>query len=97
MNITPFSAQKSTEAVQQIFEQIERADAGEFIVGDSLSLTDIAFASLAAPLILPPEYGSSLPSFGALSTSTQQMIQRFRSLEAGKCVLRLSKVYRNAV
>ena len=94
MNINTTSAQSAFTTVQAIFETVEKEAHGEFLIGDRLSIADITFASLAAPVILPESYGASLPPFEDLSSKAQQMMRSFRSMPAGQRVLRLYKEFR---
>jgi glutathione S-transferase len=47
-------------------------------VGDRLTLSDLAFAVAAAPVVLPPNYGGSIPSFEQLPSEIQAIVKEMR-------------------
>lgn len=94
MNINPASAERSTEYVRQIFSTVgdRLADGREYLVGETFTAADLCFASLAAPLLLPPQYGAALPSLEQLPDAVVGLVTEFRATSAGDFGLRL---YRN--
>ena len=56
-----------------------------------MSAADLSFASLAAPILLPDEYGALLPKLSELSQDIQQMTHDYRSHPAGQFALRIYK------
>ena len=85
------SAQASHEIIGQIFETVENllADGRTYLVGDSFSAADLTFATLAAGVILPANYGVSTPALSKLPSPMAANIQAFRETRAGKFVLNL--------
>ena len=94
MNINAPAAAKAQTVVLNIFETIEDNAHGEFLVGDRLSIADIAFAALGAPIVLPTAYGSPLPKYEDLPESAKDLTEMFRATAAGKRILRLYDDYR---
>ncbi len=72
------------------------ADGRAFLCGDQLTAADIAFASMAAPVLLPPEYGIRLPTLNEVPAQARSDVQRFRRHPAGQFALRLFKNNRGA-
>ena len=94
MNINAASAEKAKTAVLGILDSIEANAHGEFLIGDTLTIADVTFAALTAPLVLPETYGSSLPSYKDLPQKAKDMTDEFRSNLAGQRVLRLYREHR---
>jgi glutathione S-transferase len=91
MNITPVSAQRSLDRVRTVFESVAEkiADGRRFLVGDRFTAADLTFAALAAPVLLPRNYGSALPALDAVPGEFLALIEEFRSLPAGEFALRM--------
>ena len=94
MNINAASAEKAKTAVLGILDSIESNAHGEFLIGDTLTIADVTFAALTAPLVLPETYGSSLPSYEDLPQKAKDMTDEFRVTPAGQRVLRLYRDHR---
>lgn len=90
-------SERSRVKVNQCFERVaERLNTQEksqckYLVGNTLSAADLSFASLAAPILLPKEYGALLPKLSDLSQAIQQMTHEYRSHPAGQFALRIYK------
>jgi glutathione S-transferase len=58
MRVTKDRALDSRERTFRVFDDVGRrlADGRPFLLGDRFGVADIAFASLAAPLVVPPEH-----------------------------------------
>lgn len=86
------------ESIRQIFEMVSNllADGRSYLVGDSrferlrqrFSAADLAFVTLAAAVVLPPEYGVKLPELSLLPDRMASSIQQFQETLAGKFVFR---------
>ncbi len=97
MRITPESTKRSVARVDEVFSEMSaRLESGSrYLVGDQLTAADITFASLAAPVLLPPEYGVPLPTPEQLPDELRDLVLRYRETRAGKFVLKLYKEERN--
>jgi glutathione S-transferase len=62
---------------------------GRYLVGDSLTAADLAFASLFAPAVLPSEYPGPLPAYDELPDPMRREVDGFRRHPAGEFTLRL--------
>lgn len=98
-NITPKTAQHSLDRVRGIFQQVGQrlADSNRFLVGDKFTAADLTFASLAAPVVLPPEYRGVQPAIDAVGPAMREEILRFRNTDAGRFALRLFSEERDRV
>jgi glutathione S-transferase len=79
------------ESIYQIFEMVGTllADGRSYLVGDLFTAADLAFVTLAAAVVLAPEYGIKLPEIEQLPDLMATRIQQFQQMPAGKFVLRL--------
>ncbi len=96
MNINPASVDRSIDYVRRVFTEVDEqlADGREFLVGGTFTAADLSFASLAAPLLLPSQYGAPLPLLQQLPETVIGLITEFRSSAAGEFGLRLYREHR---
>lgn len=96
MRITPESANRSLATVRTVFARVGEllADGRHFLADDHLGPADIAFAALAAPVLLPMEFGGALPELAAVNSSMREEVLRLRAKPAGEFALRLYKAHR---
>jgi glutathione S-transferase len=90
-NVHRESAIAAYHQIQKIFEAVSHrlSDGRKYLVGDCFSAADLAFASLSAPGLLPPEYGGLFPELNQLPDEMVEQIQTLRETVAGKYALRL--------
>ncbi|MFB2893479.1 glutathione S-transferase family protein [Aerosakkonemataceae cyanobacterium BLCC-F50] len=90
-NVNRESAIAAYHKVQKIFAGVSDrlSDGRKYLMGDYFSAADLAFASLSAPGLLPPEYGGVLPELNQLPDEMVEQIQTLRETVAGKYALRL--------
>jgi cytochrome P450/glutathione S-transferase len=74
-------------ALSRIEERL--ADGRPFLMGDEITAPDLAFAALAAPILLPPQCGGPKPSFDRLPAAMRSAIEGWRKRPAGQFALRL--------
>jgi glutathione S-transferase len=97
MRIDSKGAQLSKQKIESVFidvqETLEEKRANgvsqPFLCGNSISAADITFAALAAPILLPAQYGALLPTPDELSSELNHEIQLWREHPAGKFALKL--------
>jgi len=97
--LTAKHAQQSLEQVRATFKAVEDrlATGKRFLVGDRLTLSDIAFADAAAPVVLPRAYGGPIPSFSEMPPAVQNVVTEMRSRPAGAFALRIYEEQRHRV
>ena len=94
--ITADSAAAALQGIQEIFEIVDRRLAGgkTYLVGDTISATDITFAALVAPVLLPPEHPISVSKIAELPIEMAAVIKELQSTAAGLYALRLYREQR---
>jgi glutathione S-transferase len=65
------------------------SDGRRYLLGDRFTAADLTFACMAAPILLPPEYGIRLPTYEESPPAARADITRFREHPAGQFALRL--------
>jgi glutathione S-transferase len=96
MKIDLEGAERSLGFVRDVFESVGQmlSDGRPFLVGRSFGAADLTFASLAAPVLLPRNYGSPLPSMAELPPGFLTQVEEFRSSPAGVFALRMYRDHR---
>src|SRR6185437_15322293 len=77
--------------IKTIFKQVEDllSDGRKYLTGEKITLADIAFASVSAPLIVPYEFGGVVPPINETPPELRKTINELRTTIAGQFVLRL--------
>jgi glutathione S-transferase len=75
------------DAFDTIAERL--SDGRRYLCGDRFTAADLTFAALSAAVLVPPEYGVSLPQPDALPAVTANAVRSFRAHPAGAYALRL--------
>lgn len=90
------SARDSLQRVRDVFRWIDEklADDRPYLVGESFGAADLTFASLAAPLLLPPRYGGSLPRIEDVPDSMRRVVHEFRTTRPGRFALAMYEKHR---
>jgi glutathione S-transferase len=78
-------ASAALERVEQVFDDVAArlSDGRRFLFGDRFTAADLAFAALAAPVLLPPRYGLPLPPPEAMPDPMACEVRRLRAHPAG--------------
>jgi glutathione S-transferase len=98
LDVTPATAAKSETEVRSIFDGVaERlSDGRPYLCGERFSAADLTFASLAAPLLMPPEYGVPLPQPDELPAAMAATVRELRAHPAGVHALRMFREERRS-
>ena len=77
--------------IQKIFAQVsEQLSKGtRYLCGDRITIADIAFASVGAPVILPEEFGGVIAQFKQISPAYRKDVTELRKTAAGQFILRV--------
>jgi glutathione S-transferase len=90
MRIDKEGAARSLGAIERVFADADaRLERSPCLVGDSVTAADLTFASLSAPLLVPPGYPTRLPDVDALPPAYGAVSRRFRQTRAGAHALLL--------
>jgi glutathione S-transferase len=89
--ITPESALRSRDRVQEVFGEVDRrlSDGRRFLSGERFSAADLTFAALAAPVLFPRECRAVLPPLDDVPAPMRDEVLRLRATVAGAFALRL--------
>jgi glutathione S-transferase len=85
LDITPEKAAQSEAQVRMAFDAVaERlSDGRRYLYGDRFTAADLTFAALAAPVLMPPEYGVPLPQPEELPVAMAAVVRELRAHPAG--------------
>jgi glutathione S-transferase len=91
LDVTPATAARSEAEVRATFDAVaKRLDDGRpYLCGERFSAADLTFASLAAPMLMPPEYGVPLPQPEELPTGMAATVRELREHPAGAHALKM--------
>jgi glutathione S-transferase len=93
--VTPTARAEAAERLSDVMAAAAQRRAGApYLVGETFTAADLAFAALAAPLVFPPGYGATLPAEDALSGELRAGIQGWRATRSGAAVLSLYEHHR---
>lgn len=82
--------------ITKMFEKVSGllADGRRYLTGNEFTLADLAFAAIAAPMILPEEYGGVLPRINEVPDDYRGHVKELRATAAGQLVLMLYQAKR---
>lgn len=91
LKIDDRSVQRARVEVARTMDDVASrlSDGRRWLAGDRFTAADIAFAAMAAPLIMPAEYGVPLPQPADLPHETATWIESHRGHDAGRFALRM--------
>lgn len=91
LGVSNESAQKALQTVTKIFDDVAKKleRNGTFLVGNSFTAADLTFACMSAAVILPNQYGVTLPDLCDISEETATMVKKFRQHPAGQFALKM--------
>lgn len=97
LKLSKAAADEAYVEIQRKFSEVDQilSDGRKFLLGDRMTLADMAFAVSGAPLVLPAGYGGyqyeqgPIPTFEEFPKELQEIISAMRNTTAGKFILRL--------
>ena len=95
-DITPDTLHEEPERIHALFDAVAERRAGTYLCGEHFTAADLTFAALAAPVLLPPEYGIRLPTIDELPDAAVRDVRAFRAHSAGEYALKLYREQRRA-
>jgi len=99
LDISSATVSAGTATITAIFDEVaERlADGRPYLLGERFTAADLGFACMAAPVLIPPEYGIRLPTLEEAPAAARPEIQAWREHPAGRFGLRLFREQRSTV
>jgi glutathione S-transferase len=88
LGLSEAKAAESLRLIRTVFAETDArlADGRRWLVGDRLTLADIALATAAAPLLLPVGYSAPIPPLAAMPPVLQGLIRELRGTRTGEFV-----------
>jgi glutathione S-transferase len=89
--LTAQNALDSLDKAKAVFDAVDArlASGAQYLVGDTLTLSDLAFAVAAAPVVLPASYGGPIPTYEQMPAPIQAAVNELRPRPAGAFALRI--------
>jgi glutathione S-transferase len=96
LQLNAANARNALVQTRDIFEETDRrlADGRKYLVGDALTLSDLALATAAAPVLQPIGYGSPMPPFDTMPPEMKAIVSEMRQHPAAAFVQRIFQEYR---
>jgi glutathione S-transferase len=97
LDIKPETASQSEVEVRAVFDAVgDRLSEGRpYLCGERFTAADLTFAALAAPVVMPPEYGVPLPQPDELPPAAAAVVRELRAHPAGTHALRMFREERH--
>lgn len=91
LRLSPGRAADALIRVRLILDQTDArlADGRSYLTGETLTLSDLALATAAAPLLLPPGYRAPIPALERMPTAMQAIVGEMRRRPTARFVERL--------
>lgn len=91
LNINAESVERSRQKINATFDRIEQVigDGRRYIAGDRFTVADLTFASLAAPIVLPPNHPVQTFDLDLFPAEATDRIKAWRDRPAGQLAMRL--------
>jgi len=97
LRLTAARARTALATARQVMDAVDTriADGRRYLLGERFSLSDMAFAVAAAPVVLPESYGGPLPSLEDMPDEVKAVIDEMRARPAGQFALRIYRDHRS--
>jgi|GEM_PF-1235269 glutathione S-transferase len=98
LQLSASGAQHALTRLQSIVAETDQriADGRQYLVGDRFTLSDMALATSAGPVLLPEHYGSPIPPFEVMPSELQAIISELREHETARFVERIYRQHRQS-
>lgn len=98
LDISAETVAAGSGTIAAIFDEVAHrlADGRPYLLGERFTAADLGFACMAAPVLIPAEYGIRLPTLEEAPAAAQPEIMAWRDHPAGRFALRLFRERRSA-
>ncbi len=99
LELTENTNENRIKSFKETFSFVEGllADGRKYLVGDQLTIADICFSSIAAPILLPDQFGASITSINEIPEELRKTVIEMRARPAGQFVLRIYREHRGEI
>jgi glutathione S-transferase len=101
LRVDPERVERSIDVVRRVFAELgDRLGGRRFLVGDRFTVADMAFATMAAPALMPTRaegYAGDLPGPDELAPRAAALARELRATAAGRHAMRLFAEERHVV
>lgn len=96
LDVTPMTGLRSEREVRAVFDAVGEylSDGRRYLCGEQFTAADLTFSALAAPMLMPADYGVSLPQPDELPPYTAEVVRELRAHPAGRHALRMFETER---
>jgi len=97
LRLSPARAEKMLATIRSCLQRVDDrlADGRPYLLGERFTLSDMAFAIAAAPVVWPDEYGGAVPALAATPAALQAIVRECRDRPSGALALRLYRDHRD--
>lgn len=98
LSVTGENVAAGLAVIEQQFDFVstQLSDGRRYLCGDQFTAADLTFACMAAPVLLPKEYGIRLPTYDESPVAAQVDIDHFTQHLAGQYALKLFSEMRHS-
>lgn len=96
LKIDAAGVERSRGKIEETFARVGEMlrDGRRYLTADRFTVADLTFASLATPVLVPPEHPMPMPSVDMFPPEARGQIDRWRASPAGKHALRMYAEHR---
>ena len=96
LRLTASRAESALGEIREVMKKVDErlSDGRPYLMGDHFSLSDMAFAVAAAPIVWPDEYGGKLPPLADTPPEIKNAVAEMREHTAGQFTLRIYREHR---
>lgn len=91
LDVTPVAGLRSEHEVRAVFDVVGKylSDGRRYLCGEQFTAADLTFSALAAPMLMPVNYGVPLPQPDELPPYTAGVVHELSTHPAGRHALRM--------
>jgi glutathione S-transferase len=96
LRTTPKRAETMLATIRSVLQRVDDrlADGRRYLLGDRFTLSDMAFANAAAPIVWPDEYGGAVPALADTPPGLRAVVEECRARPSGAFALRIYRDHR---